>query len=829
MKVTTMNGLNSMSTEIFMLISKFHSNDDDYLGRCQNWVLKFTICFFFSLSLASVVVAESNPSKPSTFEWTKVRGIAQDISVGADGETFVVGTDGVVWRWRREGSGWSRRSGIIQRIAVDPKGSHWGINEDGQTYRMSGLWWRQLDDLAQDLAIGSDGTVIKSNQDDTLARWDKFSGRWRPITGTGKRIAVGPKGNPWVVKADGTLAHYDGREWQTLPGQANDIAVGPDGSAYIIDASGISRWDDKNNLWQVIPDTEGGIAISVGMGNHPWYVTSAGAIYASSLFSIEDKEIEESSSDTFTEAVTEDGKSEENLALRRSASAVADPAAITSDEPIVFKKVKGTAIDLAIGAEGSVFALQSDSVLSRWSNERSRFQNFPGTLIRIVVGPDGNPLGINTDRDIFRHDGKDWKSLKQKAEDIAVGADGTVIISDEQERLFRMNNSGTRFERISGKGDKLAVAPDGAPWVIRKDDSIFRCNTDPCTRLRRKGRDIAIGPDGSIFMVSTENKLFIFDRDEDKWQRILVSQSPIAVAVGPQGRPWFTDTKNNVYASTFFERDESNDQAVARLTKKPTVVSTSLLPTTKSSAFTFTKRINFQEITIGAAATDNIGIGIDGSVLIVADSGTKILRYNEKSKVMEDILTTTDVLSITSDIEGRVWMITFNEVLFQKKKDGSSFTSYSLPPTLLFQPPRIAIGGDGSVFAVWLTGELFKFNPSKKKFEKFISGTYRDVAVTVDGRPWVIDESTLLVKEFDGTKFVKPGGITKIARAISIGAGGTVYIIDGTAPPFKLNKWNATNKSFDKVDETASHVAVEPDGRPWFLNIGATGNAFRAK
>lgn len=628
MRLFFSNGLKLFYYDTY--ISMITSSDT---SQCLSEFYKFTICFFICFFSVSSFAAESKSSKAPQLEWTKVRGTAQDISVGANGETFVVGEDGVVWRWRREGSGWSRRSGIVQRIAVDPKGSHWGVAENGRTYRMSGLWWKQIDDLAQDIAIGGDGTVIKSNQDDTLARWDKFSGRWRPIAGTGKRIAVGPKGNPWVVKANGTLARYDGREWQTLPGQANDIAISPDGSAYIIDASGVSRWDDKNNLWIAVPDTVGGIAISVGLGNHPWYVNSAGEIYASSLFSIEEKEIDEASSDTFVEVESEEGKSEENLALRRSASAANDPAAITSNEPIVFTKVKGSsAIDIAIGAEGSVFSLRSDSVLSRWNNQRSKFQNFPGTLIRIAVGPDGFPLGINTAKDIFRHDGDDWKNIKGKAEDIAIGADGTVIISDTEERLLRLNSSMTRFERISGKGDKLAIAPDGSPWVIRKDGKIFRCDTDPCTRLRRTGRDIAIGPDGSVFMVSQDNKLFIFDSEKNNWKRILVSQSPISVAVGPQGRPWFADTKNNVYASTFFKRDESNDAVVARLTKKPTVVSSSIFISASTSSFTFTKNLKFDEVSIGAATTDNIGIGIDDSVLIVGDGGSRILRYNEKSK-----------------------------------------------------------------------------------------------------------------------------------------------------------------------------------------------------
>lgn len=797
--------------------------------KVKNIILVLITYFFFSPLFISMLYAGSNTSNTTEIEWTKIRGVAQDISIGANGEVFVAGDDNVVWRWRREGSGWSRRSGIIQRIAVDPKGSHWGITAEGRIYRMSGLWWRQLDERAQDIAIGADGTVIKINLDNTLSRWDKFSGRWRLISGNGQRITVDPKGNPWVIQTDGVLARYDGREWQTLPGHANDIAVGPDGSVYAIDENGVSRWDEENTLWIKQLDTEGGIAIAVGPGGNVWYVTANGSIYASSLFSIQEEEKpEETSIGTVAETKAEEKNTEEILDIRRSNSAVNDPATITNDDPFVFTKVRGTAIDLAIGAEGSVYSLRSDSVISRWNNQRNKFQNFPGTLIRLAVSPDGFPIGINTDRDIFRHDGDDWKNIKGKAEDIAIGADGTVIISDTEERLFKLNSTMTRFERTTGMGDQLAVAPDGTPWVIRKDGSIFRCDDNPCTRLRRTARDIAIGPDGSVFMVSTKNQLFIFDNDDDDWRRILISKTPIAVGVGPQGRPWFVDIKNEVYASTFFERDESNDLAVARTTNRPTVVTSPFLPPTTVSTFTFTKRFNFQEITITTATTDNIGIGVDGSVFIVADSGSKILRYKEKTKVFEQILTPMNfVEAISSDVEGRIWTIDSTEVRFQNKKDGSSFTTFSLPTTTGFQLTDIALGGDGSVFAVWKSSDLFKFNPTKNKFEKFINtGSYSHVAVSLDGRPWIIENTTQLVKEYNGSKFVKPGGKTQTAIDIAIGAGGTVFIVDASN---KIKRWNATNNSFDNVNETATHVGVEPDARPWFLNTGATGNAFRAR
>src|SRR6185369_2734036 len=84
------------------------------------------------------------------------------------------------------------------------------------------------------------------------------------------------------------------------------------------------------------------------------------------------------------------------------------PGSITDPSPFEFVDTRGTAARLAIGPEGSVFAIATDGSLARWSNARGSFVAFPGSLVRIAVDSAGSPWGINQFGRIFRHTGTDW-------------------------------------------------------------------------------------------------------------------------------------------------------------------------------------------------------------------------------------------------------------------------------------------------------------------------------------------------------------------------------------------------------------------------------------
>jgi hypothetical protein len=51
----------------------------------------------------------------------------------------------------------------------------------------------------------------------------------------GKRIAVDPQGNPWIVDFNGNIRHLVGNSFQELPtGLARDIAVAPNGIVWVV-------------------------------------------------------------------------------------------------------------------------------------------------------------------------------------------------------------------------------------------------------------------------------------------------------------------------------------------------------------------------------------------------------------------------------------------------------------------------------------------------------------------------------------------------------------------------------------------------------------------
>lgn len=783
------------------------------------------LAFALTVLATLVVGATATVSQGLQFEslkkreltWTPVRGKARDLAISPVGEVFAAGIDETVWHWERAEARWRKTSGKLVRITVAKDERPWGVAADGKIYRRNGLWWDTMPGSAQDIAAGVNGSTYMIGLDGTISLWETFGKRWKTIIGRkGARIAVAPKGQPWVVGEKGAIAYFDGEIWIDVPGVAADIAIDPEGTVVIaLPDGGLAQWDDKVRTWSPLAGAAGARSLAVGPGTFPWYVTEDGSVFASSLFPVTEKKT------TPTAAAP---------------GSVIDPASITEEGPYTFTKIPGNAQRLAIGADGSVFALGPDGAMLRWSNARNKFETFPGTVVRIAIAPDGQPWGLNSKREIFRHDGSDWKNIKGEGKEIAIGADGTVIVSDADEILYRFNGA-NNFVRVSGRGEKLAVTPAGVPWTIRKNGRIYRCDVDPCARIKRSGRDIAIGPDGSVFMMTTQNTLYRYDTAAEDWVRVSTGRLVSAIAVGPRGLPWFVDSKNEVYAAALFERDESRDNLIARATTRPTVVTSIFAPSTSASTsvFAFKKNIAFEEITVdnGSSQFGNgsraIGIGIDGTVYIVGNYGDQLKVYNAKSKTISDVAFSLPetAAEIAADADGRIWFASSESdtVFHQKKKGGSLYKSYVLSGDS--NTRDIAVGGDGTVFAINGNRHLYKYNSTKDKFEIFDNDKFIAVAVTPAGVPWVVDFDWN-VREYIGKKFEKPGNITKQAGDIAIGASGATYITDFNNN--KIEKWNAANQSYDILTgKTGTDVAVQPDGSPWYLNNGSTDNAFKAK
>lgn len=142
-------------------------------------------------------------------KWTKTKGKALDIGVGAGGHVFAVSTDRVPYEW--DGKRWNRRPGSGQdKIDVDPQGNIWIVNHGKDVWRWDGRRWHQVSGLkAQDIGVGPGGRVFAVGVDGKGYLWgggnkwlkNQPSGGQASVTASARGpIIVNKSGQIWAAK-----------------------------------------------------------------------------------------------------------------------------------------------------------------------------------------------------------------------------------------------------------------------------------------------------------------------------------------------------------------------------------------------------------------------------------------------------------------------------------------------------------------------------------------------------------------------------------------------------------------------------------------------------
>lgn len=191
--------------------------------------------------------------------------------------------------------------------------------------------------------------------------------KWEPISGEGAELAVGLGGEAWVVDRKGVIRRWVNSHWMDLPGSARDVGVGKDGGAWIIgtlpgkgNGYAISRWTGQN--WETMPGAA--VRITVQNRDKAWVVDGVGVVH---------------------EFV--------------GGSWVARLGLVASD--------------VAIGADGSVWALGNDirsqpggASIFRWSG--IGWEQVSGAGLRITVSLAGFPIIVNDRGEVFEYRRGDW-------------------------------------------------------------------------------------------------------------------------------------------------------------------------------------------------------------------------------------------------------------------------------------------------------------------------------------------------------------------------------------------------------------------------------------
>lgn len=200
--------------------------------------------------------------------------------------------------------------------------------------------------------------------------------------------------------------------------------------------------------------------------------------------------------------------------------------------------LSGGAIDIGVGANDDAWIVQSPADapnmgrVFRWNG--SAWISVPGLTgaSRIAVAPDGGAWVCDQSGAIFTHAASDsaaWISRPGCAVDVAVGSDGSVWgagcpqPSDGSASILKwVSPAWQDAGRLDG-ARRIAVGPDGAPWVIANAGAMYRRTSADAAlgewRLVPGGAlDLSLGPDGIPWAIGTIATMLgykLYVRNED--------------------------------------------------------------------------------------------------------------------------------------------------------------------------------------------------------------------------------------------------------------------------------------------------------------------------
>ncbi len=538
---------------------------------------------------------------PLSFQ--RLSGTGRLLAIGAEGSVFLTGFDSNLTRWSNRRNAFLSFPGQALRIAVTPTGRPWGVTTRGEVYRHDGLRWQRVYNIvAQDIAIGYDGTVMVADERDALQRYRPADDRFERVTdadenGTlpaGLKLAVNPAGRPWTIGRDGYVRRCERGPCERLPQRASEIAIGPEGTVMVVDANhALLRWNPSNARFELLrTGAEPLAAVAVGPLGKPWVVNGKFEVWAAGFFERDESQ---------------------DFGL-----AAASGNTIAPDAPPVFTFTSNLVMDevtwtggamtvraLAIGASGKVVVLKTNGIALPWNvlvydPQRKKFVTdgsvpfppvaSPPTGVGAALAPDDTlwawqvPANIGDPVKVWRFVNRSWSAVPGLTSDaafvltdfnVAFGRDGLVLATSPAiKKLFQYDVAANRFVpyalQINAQPFAVEIDPSGHVWVVAGfspkvyefDGASFQLHTAPSVT-----GDVCIGPSNGCLAIGANGSVLSwisvgFGQGQPvrwnplsrAWDRLTLTLLPAQpsvdirkVAVAPDGRVWVVDFQGKVF------------------------------------------------------------------------------------------------------------------------------------------------------------------------------------------------------------------------------------------------------------------------------------------
>ncbi|MBS0558895.1 MAG: hypothetical protein JSR21_02465 [Proteobacteria bacterium] len=201
--------------------------------------------------------------------------------------------------------------------------------------------------------------------------------------------------------------------------------------------------------------------------------------------------------------------------------------------------------DLAAGGDGSLWALGAlagpgGHPLYRWTG-LFWAPAWAGGLA-VAADADGRPWLVDAFGTLLRFTGTDWRPERGQVAQIAVGASGALwglarAAGPHGGAVLHRASPDADWTEAGAQAERIALAPDGTPWIVTPAGEALRREGEAWTRQARNVRDIAIGPRGEAWVASRRGgRIYRRMPGEAAWRR--AEGVAHRLAATPDGAVW---------------------------------------------------------------------------------------------------------------------------------------------------------------------------------------------------------------------------------------------------------------------------------------------------
>jgi hypothetical protein len=479
--------------------------------------------------------------------------------------------------------------------------------------------------------------------------------------------------------------------------------------------------------------------------------------------------------------------------------AAAAPQPQLAIDALGWTAVRGTAIDLSVGADGTAFALdQERRVWRRLPGPRteSDWMLLPGSFTRIDAAARDLAVAITSAGDVHLWNGTLWRPIDQRARDVAIAPDGRLLVADIDGRMLAAGAGGTGFRVLAGADAprdavRVELEEGGVPWALDSAGRVHVLRGSGWQVLPGQARDLSLGPRGIVYIVDAASG------QPARWNQRTLSWNLLdarakLVAGGSGGQPWIMTPEGELFAID--------------LGRAATAA-----PTFNRSSFLVT----FPGFTVGAPTSLSLAVSARGHAAVL-DANGAVWQWGGQQQ-WRRLGDDTAFARVALDGAGRALALRSQGTL--ARWNGAQWV------TVPGQAIDVAFSPLGAAWILLPDGSPAVEGPSGSWVSIDAPGDAVRLAIGQFNRPWVVGRDGQ-VRSHDGSGWKAWSGV--VARDLAIGPGGTVFAASVEGRVLQLNPLDGTwgqvevQTQPNRTPARVTAIAAGPLDKPWVIQTGGT-------